>query len=195
MARHARLHAPALAQTLGEDLAHLQERGRQPDYARLNEGVKIYIFFSVNAVGGWVCHLVELAGDGGGQRQQSAQLEELPVLLLPPVPVDQSQLSEVLVSTNHSSPCRVLALVLHDGEAVRGDAAVVGVVVGVGARGHGHRRGRAGGHNTDHAATWTIIDTYLLLSKLQLSECQYLRKNINLLWLWLLVLFQKNGKF
>ena len=138
-----------------------------------------------------MCHLVELAGDGGGQGQQSAQLEELPVLLLPPVPVDQSQLSEVLVSTNHSSPGRVLALVLHDGEAVRGDAAVVGVVVGVGARGHGHRRGRAGGHNTDHAATQTIIDTYLWLSKLQLSECQYLRKNINLLWLWLLVLFQK----
>ena len=128
---------------------------------------KITVFyFSVNDAGGWVCHLVELAGDGGGQGQQSAQLEELSVLLLPPVPVDQSQLSELLVSTNHSSPGRVLALVLHDREAVRGDAAVVGVVVGVGARGHGHRRGRGGGHNTDHAATWTL-DTYLWLLKLQ----------------------------
>ena len=120
-----------------------------------------------------MCHLVELAGDGGGQGQQSAQLEELSVLLLPPVPVDQSQLSELLVSTNHSSPGRVLALVLHDGEAVRGDAAVVGVVVGVGARGHGHRRGRGGGHNTDHAATWTI--RYISLA---------FKASINL-WHWL----------
>ena len=46
VARHARLHAPALAQTLGEDLAHLQERGRQPDYARLNKG-DIFFLFSV----------------------------------------------------------------------------------------------------------------------------------------------------
>ena len=47
VARHARLHAPALAQTLGEDLAHLQERGRQPDYARLNEGVEIFFVFFI----------------------------------------------------------------------------------------------------------------------------------------------------
>ena len=90
-----------------------------------------------------MCHLVELAGDGGGQRQQSAQLEELPVLLPPPVPVDQSQLSELLVSTNHSSPGRVLALVLHDGEeGVR--VLVVQTVVVVTCR-------LAPGHNTQQA--------------------------------------------
>ena len=59
----AGLHAPALAEALWEHLAHLEEGGGQADDARL----------------------VQLAGDGSGQRQQPAQLKELTVFLFPPI--------------------------------------------------------------------------------------------------------------
>ena len=63
MSAAAGLHAPALAEALGEHLAHLEEGGGQPDDAGL----------------------VQLAGDGRGEGQQSPQLKELTILLFPPI--------------------------------------------------------------------------------------------------------------
>ena len=63
MSASAGLHAPALTEALWEHLPHFEEGGCQADDARL----------------------VQLAGDGRGQRQHSAQLKELTIFLFPPI--------------------------------------------------------------------------------------------------------------
>ena len=91
--------------TFRKDLTHFEEGSRQADYARF----------------------VQLAGDGCRERKEPAELEELSVLLLPPVTGS------------------VLTLVLHHGEE-RG-AVLVGVETVVQLR----VLARAPGHNTTHA--------------------------------------------
>ena len=89
--------------TFRKHLTHFEEGSCKPDYARF----------------------IKLAGDCCRERQQSAELEELSILLLSPV------------------PRRVLALVLHDGEEGVG-VLVVQTVVVVSCR-------LAPGHNTEQA--------------------------------------------
>ena len=101
--------------TFRKHLTHFEEGSCKPDYARF----------------------IKLAGDGCRQRQQSAELEELSVLLLPPVAGG------------------VLALVLHDGEE-RGAVGVgVETVVQL-------RVGRATGHNTTQAEQNILLKIFLV---------------------------------